>query len=184
MVDGQGNVTKAFYRKLERSEEEGTRCPTTYQLFLLFVNRYPLTPEIVEDQKKSPMTITNRHCRYLLDIAVATPEMKRRAALENDVIITDYIGERWDAPVIKGIKSIYSLIAKPEEDGVHLYSREHACFCLRCMDDNFIKCLYLEISGQLRREPFMKLPSKEVPVKRSCINEELQRVNFSRDHCR
>ena len=51
MVDGQGNVTKAFYRKLERSEKEGTRCQTTYQLFLLFVTKYPLTPGVVEDSK-------------------------------------------------------------------------------------------------------------------------------------
>ena len=29
MVDGQGNLTKAFYRRLEKSEEEGTRCPTS-----------------------------------------------------------------------------------------------------------------------------------------------------------
>lgn len=36
MVDGQGNVTKALYRRLEKSEEEGTRCPTTYDLFQLF----------------------------------------------------------------------------------------------------------------------------------------------------
>ena len=39
MVDGQGNVTKAFYRKLERSEEEGTRCPTSNDLFKLFTSK-------------------------------------------------------------------------------------------------------------------------------------------------
>ena len=47
MVDGQGNVTKAFYRKLERSEEEGTRCPTTYQLFLLFAMKHSLSPDAI-----------------------------------------------------------------------------------------------------------------------------------------
>ena len=31
MVDGPGNVTKGLYRRLERNEEEGTRCSTSYE---------------------------------------------------------------------------------------------------------------------------------------------------------
>lgn len=41
MMDGLGHVTKSLHRKLERSEEEGTRCPTTYDLFKLFTSKYP-----------------------------------------------------------------------------------------------------------------------------------------------
>ena len=52
MVHGQGDVTKASYRKLERSEEEGTRCPTMYQLFLFFATMSPPTPGDVDDSKK------------------------------------------------------------------------------------------------------------------------------------
>jgi hypothetical protein len=79
MVDGQGNVTKAFYRKLERSEEEGTRCPTTYDLFKLFTSKYPMTPEVVEDQQRNPMTITRRFHRFLVDKVDGTPTMIERA---------------------------------------------------------------------------------------------------------
>ena len=177
MVDGQGNVTKAFYRKLERSEEEGTRCQTTYQLFLLFVTKYPLAPGFVEDSKKCPMTITNRYHRYLVDIRDATPDMIRRAEVEKDVIITDYIGERWDAPPIKGIKSIFSLIAKKDGGTVYLHSREHACSCANCMKDNFGECIHADTSGSLRKELSTKLPFKE-PSKRNTVHEEIQRVNF------
>jgi hypothetical protein len=76
MVDGQGNVTKALYRRLERSEEEGTRCPTTYDLFKLFTSRYPQTPKAVEDAKKNALTITHRYHRFLVDDCDATQEMR------------------------------------------------------------------------------------------------------------
>ena len=178
MVDGQGNVTKSLYRKLERGEDEGTRCQTTYQLFLLFVNRYPIIPEFVEDIKKCPMTITNRYHRYLVDIHDATPEMLERAEKEGDVIITDYINERWDAPPIKGIKSIFSLIAVEVDGQVNLLSREHACSCEQCMKGYFIGCLHSGTTGLLKKEPFLKLPFKETPVKQGCSDEESQRVSF------
>jgi hypothetical protein len=78
-VDGQGNVEKASYRKLKRSEEEGTRCPTTYDLFKLFTSEYQMTPEVVEDQLRNPMTITRRFHRFLVHKVDATPEMMERA---------------------------------------------------------------------------------------------------------
>ena len=43
---------------------------------------------------KNSMTITSRFHRYLVDVSDPTPEMIRRAAVEKDVIHTDYIGER------------------------------------------------------------------------------------------
>ena len=178
MVDGQGNVTKSLYRELERSEEEGTRCHTSYQLFLLFASKYPITPLLVDDSNKNPMTITNRYHRFLVDICDATPEMILRAEVEKDVLLTDYIGKRWDAHPIKGIKSLFSLIAKAQDGQVKLFSREHACFCKDCMEGNFSSCQHSEISGPLKEEPFVKLPFKEAPVKKSCTEEELQRVNF------
>ena len=178
MVDGQGNVNKSLYRKLERGEEEGTRCQTTYQLFLLFVDRYPIILEFIEDAKKCPMTITNRHHRYLVDIHDATPEMLVRAEKGKDVIVTDYLNERWDAHPIKGIKSLFSLIATKVDGQVNLLSRKHACACEQCMKNNFFGCLHIETTGLLKKEPFTKLPFKELPVKQGCSNEELERVSF------
>ena len=104
MVDGQGNVTKALYRRLEKSEEEGTRCPTTYDLFQLFTSKHPQIPKEVDDSKKNAMTITHRYHRFLVDDCDATEEMKERARLEGDVIITHYNEEKWDAPKVNGIK--------------------------------------------------------------------------------
>lgn len=83
MVDGQGFVTKSLYRKLERSEEEGTRCPTTYDLFKLFTSRYPITPTEIDDEKICLMTVTRRYQRFLVDIADATPEKILRAEVEH-----------------------------------------------------------------------------------------------------
>ena len=121
--------------------------------------------------------MTNRYHHYLVDIQDATPEMIRRAEVEKDVIITDYIRERWDAPPIKGIKSIYSLIAKKDGENVYLHSREHACSCANRMKDIFEECIHVDISGPLRKELSTKLPYKEV-LKRNLVHEELQRINF------
>ena len=66
MVDGQDNVTKSLYRKLERSEEEGTICPTSYELFLLFASKYPVSSLLAEDANRSPKTITNRYHFWLI----------------------------------------------------------------------------------------------------------------------
>ena len=178
MVDGQGNVTKALYRRLERSEVEGTRCPTTYDLFKLFTSEYKMIPDVVEDLLKNPMTITGRRHRFLVDIADATPEMKHRALHQKDVIITNYIEERWDAPPIKNIKSIYSLIASCENGKINFRSRPHACFCNRCIEGDFEACLHGEISGPLRDEIFLKLPFKEKATKKDCLTEELRRLQF------
>ena len=178
MVDGQGNVTKAFYRKLERSEEEGTRCQTTYQLFLLFAMKHPLSPEVTEDAKKNPMTITNRYHRYLVDIKDATPEMIQRAEVEKDVILTDYLDKRWDSPSIKGIKSLFSLIAKEKDGKVYLHSREHTCFCQHCMEEKFSECLHADTSGPLKMELSTKLPFKEPSTKRNVVESEVERINF------
>ena len=49
MVDGQGDLVKSTYRSLERNEVEGTRNPTTFDLFELFTSEYPLLPEPVAD---------------------------------------------------------------------------------------------------------------------------------------
>jgi hypothetical protein len=178
MVDGQGNVTKAFYRKLERSEEEGTRCPTSYDLFKLFTSRYPLTPYYVEDVNRNPMTVTRRYHRFLVDKTDASPEMIQRSQLQKDVIITDYINERWDAPSLNGIKGVFSLIAKEVDGKVKLFSRPHTCFCSNCMRGDFIECHHSEISGNLKEEKLQKLPFKEPVVKKKCSTEELERVNF------
>lgn len=178
MVDGQGNVTKAFYRKLERSEEEGTRCPTTYDLFKLFTSKYPLTPDFVDDVNRNPMTVTRRHHRFLVDKSNATPEMMMRAETQKDVIITDIITERWDAPPLNGIKSVFSLIAAAVDGKVRLFSRPHTCFCSNCMRGEFTECLHAAISGNLKEEKLQKLPFKETVARKNCLSEVLQRVNF------
>lgn len=92
--------------------------------------------------------------------------------------MTVYLNERWDAHPIKGIKSIFSLIATKVDGLVNLLSREHACSCEQCMKNNFFSCLHTETTGLLRKEPFIKLPFKELPVKQGCSNEELERVSF------
>ena len=178
MVDGQGNVTKALYRRLERSEEEGTRCPTSYDLFKLFTSKYELIPGVVENSKKNPMTIIGRRHRFLVDAADATPEMVQRSIHQRDVIITNYIDERWDAPPIKNIKTIYSLIAKCEEGKVRFRSRPHACFCDGCIQGHFEECLHGDISGPLRDETFLKLPFKEKIVRKDCLTDESRRLQF------
>ena len=124
------------------------------------------------------MTITDRFHRYLVDISDATPEMILRAAVEKDVIITNYIEERWDAPVLKGIKSLFSLVAQVEDGKVNFQSREHTCFCKHCIGGNFAGCLHADISGALKTELFVKFPFKEVSLKKNCVNEDILRVNF------
>ena len=178
MVDGQGNVTKAFYRKLERSEEEGTRCPTSYDLFKLFTSRYNLAPEAVEDQQRNPMTITRRYHRFVVDKSDATPEMIERSKSEKDVIITDYIGERWDAPPVKGIKGIFNLLAYKEEGEIKLFSRQHSCFCISCIGNDFKRCEFRTISGELRQEQVKKLPFKENAPPKNHSSDDIKKVNF------
>ena len=103
MVDGQGDLVKSTYRTLERNEVEGTRCPTTYDLFNLFTSKYPLEPAPLVDSTRRLMTITGRHHRFLIDTVNATQAMRDRAMAAGDIIITDYMNERWDAPVLIGI---------------------------------------------------------------------------------
>lgn len=180
MVDGQGNVTKTFYRRLERSEEEGTRCPTSYDLFKLFTSRYKMTPDAVEDLQRNPMTITKRFHRFVVDKTDATPEMIERSKTEKDVIITDYLGESWDAPPVKGIKGIFNLIAYKEEGQVKTFSRQHSCFCKGCIANDFKRCEYSTISGQLREEQVKKLPFKENALPKSYSSDEIKKINFSK----
>ena len=178
MVDGQGNVTKALYRKLERSEEEGTRCPTTYDLFKLFTSKYPQVPKQVDDSEKNAMTITHRYHRFLVDDCDATEEMKERARLEGDVIITHYNEEKWDAPKVNGIKKLFCLIGTVKDGKEMLHSREHSCFCQQCFNSDFKDCLCAETSGQLKEEEAKKLPFKEKRIKANDISDELLKVNF------
>ena len=179
MVDGQGDLAKSTYRKLEKDEVEGTRCSTSYDLFKLFTSEYPMTPADVPDLEKRLMTITNRKHRFLVDKADSTDEMNRRAASEKDVIVTDYIGERWDAPVLRGIKSIFSLIGRAENDIAKLYSRSHACFCQSCMEGDFNGCSQVHTVGCLKEEVVKKLPFKEHvanPAQSAC--EEVEKLNY------
>ena len=178
MIDGQGNVTKALYRRLERSEEEDTRCPTTYDLFKLLTLTYPQVPKEVDDCKKYDMTITHRYHRFLVDECDATEEMKERARLKGDVIITHYNEEKWDAPKVNGIKKLYCLIGTVKDGKEVLRSREHSCFCQQCMAGYFEDCLYAEISGQLNEEEAKKLPFKEKLIKANHISDELLKLNF------
>lgn len=90
MVDGQGDLAKSTYRKLEKEKIEGTRCPTSYDLFELFTSDYPMTPAEIPDEKKRLMTITNRKHRFFIDKADSTEEMNTSADLKKDVIVTDY----------------------------------------------------------------------------------------------
>ena len=66
------------------------------------------------------MTIARRYQRFLIGIADATPEMILRAEREKDVIITDSIQDRWDAPPVRGIKSIFCLIASNQNGEIKL----------------------------------------------------------------
>ena len=160
MVDGQGDLTKSTYRALEKNEIEGTRCPTSYDLFKLFTSDYPMIPVEVPDDKKRLMTISNRMHRFLVDKADSTAEMNARAESEKDVIITDYIGERWDAPTLRGIKSIFCLIGKTVDSQAKLYSRAHTCFCQSCMKGDFERCSEVLTVGILKEELVSKLPYK------------------------
>ena len=178
MVDGQGNVRKAFYRKLERDEVEGTRCPTSYDLFKLFTSKYPMAPDVVEDSQRNPMTIARRFHRFLVDKVDATPDMIERATKEKDVIITDYIEERWDAPPVKGIKGIFNLIAYKEQGQIKLFSRQHSCFCSSCIKNDFHRCGYIPTSGPLREEQVKKLPFKEPAFLKNTSCDETKRINF------
>ena len=178
MVDGQGNVTKALYRRLEKSEEEGTRCPTTYDLFQLFTSKHPQIPKEVDDSKKNAMTITHRYHRFLVDDCNATEEMKERARSIGDVIITHYNDEKWDAPKVNGIKKLFCLIGTAKDGKEVLQSREHSCFCQQCIAGDFKNCLYVETSGQLKEEETKKLPFKEKKIKADDMSDELLKVNF------
>ena len=174
MVDCQGNVTKALYRRLERSEEEGTRCPTTFDLFKLFTSKYKQIPKHVEDDKKNALTITNRYHRFLFDDCDATEEMRERAKGKGDIIITSYNEEKWDAPKVFGIKKLFCFIGTVEGDEAKLHSREHSCFCQNCIEGDFKDCLYVETSGQLKEEVVKKLPVKEKVLKNNFSDEYLK----------
>ena len=177
MVDGQGNVTKALYRRLERSEEEGTRCPTTYDLFNLFTSKYKQTPKHVEDTKKNALTITSRYHRFLVDDCDATEEMRERATKIGDVIITNFNEEKWDAPKLNGIKKLFCVIGTTKNEEAILHSREHSCFCQQCIEGEFQGCLYAETSGILKEEVVKKLPFKE-RKKKDVFSDEYLKLEF------
>jgi hypothetical protein len=179
MVDGQGDLAKSTYRKLEKDEVEGTRCPTSYDLFKLFTSDYPMTPADIPDIQKRLMSITTRKHRFLVDKADSTDEMNTRAESEKDVIVTDYIGERWDAPVLRGIKSIFSLIGRAENNTAKLYSRAHTCFCRSCMEGDFEGCSQVLTVGCLKEEVVKKLPFKEqVGNPAQSASEELEKIKY------
>lgn len=182
MVDGQGDLVKSTYRNLEKNEVEGTRCPNTYDLFQLFTSTYPLTPEPVPDVTRRLMTITGRMHRFLVDKIDATQGMRERAESKKDVIITDYLKDRWDAPVLKGIKGIFCLIGRHANDEAKLHSREHACFCEKCMIGSFNDCTHQLTTGSLRNETVLKLPFKEAPARRvPAVGDILEKINFFKE---
>jgi hypothetical protein len=179
MVDGQGDLVKSTYRSLEKNEVEGTRCPNTYDLFKLFTSSYPLTPDPAPDATRRLMTITGRMHRFLVDTSNATADMRLRADSKNDVIITDYLKDRWDAPVLKGIKTIFCLIGKDDEQEAKLYSRDHSCFCESCMLGLYGDCTHQLTTGSLRSETVMKLPFKEAPVRKApTVGDILEKISF------
>ena len=143
MVDGQGDLVKSTYRTLERNEVEGTRCPTTYDLFNLFTSKYPLEPAPLVDSTRRLMAITGRHHRFLVDTVNATQAMRDRAKAAGVIIIADYMNERWDAPVLKGIKGIFYLIGRAENNVAKLHNRQHSCFCSDSLTGQYDKCSYI-----------------------------------------
>ena len=182
MVDGQGDLVKSTYRNLEKNEVEGTRCPNTYSLFQLFTSKYPLTPDPVPDASRRLMTITGRLHRFLVDTVDATEGMRERAESDKDIIITDYMKDRWDAPVLKGIKGIFCLIGRHDNHEATLHSREHACFCDKCMNALFNDCTHQLITGSLRKETVLKLPFKEAPAKKvPAVGDILDKINFFKE---
>jgi hypothetical protein len=182
MVDGQGDLVKSTYRTFEKNEVEGTRCPTSYHLFELFTSKYPLTPSPPIDSTRRLMTITGRMHRFLIDTVDATTIMRQRAATAGDVIITDYLNERWDAPVLKGIKGLFCLIGRAENSVPNLHSREHACFCNDCMTGNYSDCLHQSTTGILKAESVMRLPYKDAPARKApAVGNILERINFLKE---
>jgi hypothetical protein len=182
MVDGEGDLVKSTYRTLEKNEVEGTRCPTSYNLFELFTSKYPLTPPPPVDSMRRLMTISGRMHRFLIDTVDAITLMRQRAATQGVVIITDYLNERWDAPVLKGIKGLFCLIGQAENNVPKLYSREHACFCKDCMTKNYSDCLYQSTTGVLKAESVMRLPYKEATAKKApAVGNILERINFFKE---
>ena len=128
------------------------------------------------------MTITNRMHRYLVDNENATEEMRNRAELEKDVIITNYAEERWDAPVLIGIMKIFCLMARVEDDAGKLYSREHSCFCDKCVKGKFEECTQTVTTGSLRSEVLLKLPYKEPTSKKTPAEGDLlERIKYFKD---
>ena len=183
MVDGQGDLVKSTYRSLEKNEVEGTRCPTTYKLFELFTSSHQLISPPISYANRRLMSITGRMHRLLIDKTDVTEEMKQRALTKKDIIITDYLNERWDATAARGIKGVFNLIGKGETGELKLYSREHACFCDTCMTGNFEGCVYHLTTGILKSESITKLPYKDAVVRKvpamSCVKSTTSRT-FSR----
>ena len=149
---------KSTERNLEKNEVEGTRCPNTYSLFQSFTSKYPLTPDPVPDASRRLMTITGRLHRFLVNTVDATEGMRERAESDKDIIITDYLKDRWDAPVLKGIKGIFCLIGRHDNHEATLHSREHACFCDKGMNASFNERTHQLIMGSLRKKTVLKLP--------------------------
>lgn len=182
MVDGQGDLVKSTYMSLENNEVEGTRCPTTYELFELFTSSHQLIPPPISDANRRLMSITGRMHRLLIDKTDVTEEMKQRALTKKDIIITDYLNERWDATAVRGIKGVFNLIGKGETGELKLYSREHACFCDTCMTGNFEGCVYHLTTGILKSESITKLPYKDAVVRKvPAVGDELRKINYFKD---
>ena len=177
MVDGQGDLVKSTHRNLEKNEVEGTRC-----LFHLFTSKYPITPDPVPDASRRLMTITGRLHRFLVDTVDATEGMRERAESDKDIIITDYMKDRWDAPVLKGIKGIFYIIGRHDNHEATLHSREHACSCDKCMNALFNGCTHQLITGSLKKETVLKLPFKEAPAKKvPAVGDILDKINFFKE---
>lgn len=120
--------------------------------------------------------------RFLVDTVDATQEMRERAHSEKDDLITDYLNDRWDAPVLKGIKGIFCLIGRSENDEAKLCSREHACFCKECMNGCFSECTHQSTTGSLKGETVMKLPYKDAPARKvPAAGDLLEKINYFKE---
>lgn len=161
-LDSMGNHTKAYLRKCELREVEGTRAKDARAAFGVVQSMgQPILPTV---QNRTLHTQTSRHHLFLVDRTKAVAEDYNR----EDIIVTDYENEKWDCKPLPSIQSIYHIhVPETALPVPHVQFRAHFCRCTGCRAAPPTPCLYTAVFGP----PVWKCV-KEIPVNEIAHNAQ------------
>ncbi len=157
-----GNDAKAWLRRNEVNETTGCRAYTARLAYEACSRLMKAPPERILD-KCTLHSFSSRTHLYLVDKHDAT-DVDRA---DQNTVLTDYYGDRWDAKVVDGISQVYATLTI-SSDNQHcqygdlsvrkMYIKPHVCGCKECKaDPTSKKCPHTHITGKW-------IPKSIVPV--------------------